>query len=46
MTCIHKSKSNKTEYYIFCNDKIIWLTLKRHRGYSTLLAVHAPTEGR
>jgi hypothetical protein len=32
MICTHKSKSNKTEYHKFCNDRIIEVTLKIHRG--------------
>ena len=42
----HKVVSNKTEYYKFWNDRIIWVTLKGHRGYSTISGVHAPTESR
>jgi hypothetical protein len=46
MMWIHKSISNKMEYYTFWNNRIIETRLKIQTGHLTILAVHVSTEGR
>jgi hypothetical protein len=46
MIRIHKSISNKIEYYKFRDDLIIETRLKIHKGHLTILGVYVPTEGR
>jgi len=44
MMCIHKSISNKTEYYKVWNNRIIETGLKIHTGHLTILRVYLSTE--
>jgi Endonuclease/Exonuclease/phosphatase family. len=46
MMWIHKSISNKTEYYKFWNNRITETRLKVHTGHLTILGVYAPTKDR
>jgi len=46
MISIHNSISNKIDHYKFWNDRVIETRLKSQRGYLTILAVYALTEGR
>jgi exonuclease III len=46
MIWIHKSISNKIEYYKFWNDRIVETRIKINRLYLTVLGVYALTESR
>jgi hypothetical protein len=45
MIWIHKSISNKIEYYKFWDVRIIETRLKIHKGHLTILGVYVPAEG-
>jgi hypothetical protein len=46
MIWVHKTISNKIDYYKFWTDRIIEVTLSINRGYVTVIGLYAPEEGR
>ena len=46
MIWIHKSLSNRIDYYECWNDRVIETRLKTQRGHLTILGAYARTEGR
>jgi len=46
MIWIHKTISNKTDFYKFSNDRVIETRLQTQRRHITILGVYASTKGR